>query len=111
MHKLRINPIARADLLEIREYITNELGSPIAASNTVSKIINCYEKLKDYPLLGTDLSSKIGIETDHRCLIAGNYIVFYTVDETYVSIYRVIYGRRDYMKILFGEMDSSTDNN
>lgn len=33
MHKLRINPIARRDLLEIKEYIAIELDNPTTAVN------------------------------------------------------------------------------
>ncbi len=31
MHKLRINPLAKQDLLDIKEYITNELDNPTSA--------------------------------------------------------------------------------
>lgn len=101
MYKLRINPLARHDLIEIKEYIIKELDSPIAAINVVSKIISSYEKLKEFPMMGPELSSKISISTDYRYLISGNYIIFYKVDDIYVSIYRILYSRRDYIKILF----------
>jgi toxin ParE1/3/4 len=104
MHKIRINPLARQDLLDIRDYITNELDSPNAAVNVISKIIESYEKLKEFPLLGMELSSKIDVVTDYRYLISGNYIVFYKKDDSYVSIYRILYAKRDYIKILFEEM-------
>lgn len=103
MHKLRINPLARKDLLEIKEYITEELDSPNAAENTLIKIARSYEKLKDFPYMGIELSSKIDIATDYRFLISGKYIIFYKVDDIYVSIYRILYARRDYTRILFDE--------
>ena len=52
MLRIRINPLARQDLLDIRDYITNEPDSPEAADRTVAKIIGSYEKLKEFPLLG-----------------------------------------------------------
>ncbi|MGO4889595.1 type II toxin-antitoxin system RelE/ParE family toxin [Anaerobacillus sp. MEB173] len=103
MHKLRINPVARQDLIEIKEYITKELDNPTAAVNVVSNIIESYKKLKEFPMLGLELSSKIDIETDYRFLVSGNYIVLYKVDDVYVSIYRILYSRRDYVKLLFSE--------
>lgn len=103
MHKLRINPLARKDLLEIKEYITEELDSPNAAENTLIKIAESYEKLKDFPYMGIELSSKIDIVTDYRYLISGKYIIFYKIDDVYVSIYRVLYAKRDYTRILFDE--------
>ncbi len=54
-------------------------------------------------MLGVKLSSKIHIETDYRYLISGNYIVFYKYDDVHVSIYRILYSRRDYVKLLFNE--------
>jgi addiction module RelE/StbE family toxin len=103
MHKLRINPLAKQDLIEIKEYITKELDNPATAINVISDIIKSYEKLKEFPRIGIELSSKIGILTDYRYLISGNYIIFYKADDIYISIYRILYSRRDYMKILFNE--------
>ena len=103
MHKLRINPVARKDLLEIKEYIREELDNPNAAENTLIKIAESYEKLKDFPYMGIELSSKIDIATDYRFLVSGKYIIFYKVDDIYVSIYRILYARRDYTRILFDE--------
>lgn len=108
MYKMRINPVAKQDLYDIREYITKELDNPTAAINVVSNIIESYKKLKDYPMLGLELSSKIDVETDYRYIISGNYIVFYKFDDVYVSIYRILYSRRDYVKLLFNEEMNST---
>lgn len=103
MHNLRINPLAKQDLHDVKEYITNELENPIAAVDTVKKVIQCYEKLKEFPMLGIELSLKTDIPTDYRYLICGNYLVFFKKDDVFVSIYRILYSRRDYVKLLFGE--------
>ncbi|NMB40717.1 MAG: type II toxin-antitoxin system RelE/ParE family toxin [Firmicutes bacterium] len=103
MRKLRINPIARKDLLEIKKYISEELGNPTAAEKIISQIVESYEKLKDFPLIGVELSSRIDMITDFRYLVSGKYIGFYKVDDVYVSIYRIFYGRRDYARILLDE--------
>lgn len=103
MYKLRINPLATEDLIRIKEYITKELESPTAAINVISKIIQSYEQLKEFPMLGIDLSSKIDVKTDFRYLVSGNYLVFYKVDAVYVSIYRILDARRNYLKILFSD--------
>lgn len=103
MHKLRINPIAKQDLHAIKEYITKELENPVAAVDVITNSIGCYEKLEEFPMLGIELSSKMDVSTDYRYLVCGNYIVFYKKDEVYVSIYRILYSRRDYVKILFDD--------
>ena len=107
MRKLRINPVAKKDLYDIKEYITKELDNPTAAINVVSNIIEDYEKLKEFPFLGVKLSSKIDIETNYRYLISGNYIVFYKIDDEYVSIFRIIYSRRDYIKLLLDDEENN----
>ena len=101
MPKLRINPMATEDLIEIKEYITKELESPTAAMKVVGKIIKSYEKLKEFPMMGADLSAKVHIKTDFRYLVSGNYIIFYRTDDEFVYVYRILYAGRDYLKILF----------
>ena len=77
----------------------------------VRKIIDSYEKSKEFPMMGADLSVKVNIKTDFRYLVSGNYIVFYRVDDEYVSIYRILYAGRDYLRILFpNEIDLSYED-
>ena len=52
--------------------------------------------------MGAPLSSIVDIETDYRFLVCGNYTAFYRYDEKFVYVIRVLYSRRDFMKILFG---------
>ncbi len=101
MHKIKINPRATEDLIEIQVYIAKELENPTAAVNVVRNIIAKYEKLKEFPMMGIDLSTKISVQTDFRYLVSGNYIVFYRADDEFVYIYRILYAGRDYLKILF----------
>ena len=56
MHTIRINPLVLEDLQEIKKYITEELENPAAALNVVSSIIESYEKLKEFPMLGGELA-------------------------------------------------------
>ncbi|WP_205603324.1 type II toxin-antitoxin system RelE/ParE family toxin [Virgibacillus halodenitrificans] len=91
------------DLHDIKEYISKEFDDSDAAVHVITKIMKCYGKLKEFPWLGIELSSKIDIPTDYKYLICGNYLVFYKSDDVYVSVYRILYSRRDYIKILFDE--------
>jgi len=101
MHKIKINPLATEDLIQIKNYISNELDNQAAALDVVRKIIGKYEMLKEFPLMGAVLSSKINIETDFRYLISDNYLIFYNLDNEFVYIYRILYSGRDYLRILF----------
>lgn len=108
MTKIRVSPAALNDLKEIKAYIENDLSNPIAADNVVKRIIEDYSRLEFSPHMGSPLSAKVPFETDYRFIISGNYLVFYKADDEFVSIYRILYGRRDYLKIIIG--DIAADN-
>lgn len=110
MAKIRLSPLALSDLKEIKEYITDELCNPIAANRIVTEIIKDYSLLETSPKLGPSLSSIVHIDTDYRFLVSGKYIIFYKEDDEYVSIYRILYGARDYIKILFSDKLTEDEN-
>lgn len=58
--------------------------------------------LAEFPNSGAPLAGAVGIETDYRYLVCGNYTAFYRVENETVYIVRILYGRRDFMRILFG---------
>ena len=95
---------ALSDLEEIGDYISMELQNPIAALNTVTKIQDKIDKLAGFPYIGALLSSIFDDieDNDYRYLVCMNYLAFYRVDGNTVYIDRIIYGRRDYITILFG---------
>ena len=101
MYKIRINPLAKKDLLDIKEYITAEFENPAAATKTIESIMTSVDNLKEFPLMGVGLSSRVNITTDYRYLISGKYIVFYKVEGEFISIFRILYSRKDYIRILF----------
>ena len=41
--------------------------------------------------------------TQFRYLVCGNYTAFYRAEPDAVYVVRILYGRRDFMRILFGE--------
>ena len=104
MNNLHISPEARSDLAEIKSYITNELENPIAAMSTVRKITKDIRRLQDQALIGAPLSSIVDTKSDYRFLVSGNYLTFYRVCGRNVYVDRVLYGRRDYLRILFGDI-------
>ena len=101
MAKLLISPAVYDDLLAIRSYIAKDLDSPKAAANTVDKIVKSINILVDFPLSGTPLESIIEFPNDYRFIVSGNYISFYRFKDDTVFTDRILYGGRDYMKILF----------
>lgn len=102
MMKLRINPEVIEDIAEIKRYIREELCKPSAADRIAKKIVSAYKGLKTAPFIGTPLDSILEVKTDYRFLVCGNYLIFYKVKDDIISVYRVMNGRRDYCRQLFG---------
>ena len=98
MNNLHLSEEAQNDLLEIKAYIEEELLNPSAALATVSRITKSLRILQNHAQAG---------ESDYRFIVSGNYISFYRAYGSEVFIDRILYARRDYMRILFG--DSITD--
>ena len=104
MNKLHLSPEAQEDLSEIKAYIAENLENPQASLSTVTKITKTIRMLQDHALIGTPLSAVADVNSDYRYLVSGNYMVFYRVAGKDVFIDRVLYGRRDYLRILFGDI-------
>lgn len=103
MNKLQVSKAAQKDLQEIKAYIAVDLENPGAAVAAVSKITKKIRLLKDNPLMGPALTAVTDANSDERFFVCGNYLVFYSVTRENIFIDRVLYGRRDYLRVLFGE--------
>jgi len=99
----KIAPQAAADLLEIKNYIENELQNPIAAHNTISKIIETYENLTFSPNGGISVEKYVSFPTDYKFVLANNYSIFYRIEDEVIRIVRILYSKRDFVRVLFGE--------
>ena len=101
MAEIRFSPDALEDLKEIKGYITDDLQNENAAENTIGTIMDRIKQLIDFPDMGAPLSSVAETQSDYRYLICGSYTALYRHDEDVVYVVRVLYGRRDYMRVLF----------
>ena len=95
---------ARRDLEDIWDYIEADLCNPAAAQRTVNRILDAVDQLESFSGLGASLSSITDADTDYRYLVTGNYLTFYRVFGKDVYVDRILYGRRDYLRILFGDI-------
>jgi len=91
--KIRVNPVAAADLKEIKDYIAKD--DPEAAQRTVKDIVSKIEGLLEFPEIGTLLASKIKLKSKYRYLISGPYYIFYVYENKIVSVQRVLHTKRD----------------
>ncbi len=99
---LHYSPDSLQDLDEIFDYIALKKQNPIAARNTVLGIREAIADLKTLDNIGVRAFLPNNLETDYRFVKHNNYLVFYRQDGTDVYIDRIIYGKRDYIQILFG---------
>jgi len=53
-------------------------------------------------MIGTPLISVAEVDSDYRFLVSGKYMVFYRVTGKDIYVDRILYGRRDYLRILLG---------
>ena len=101
MADIKFSPDAINDLQQIKAYITNELCNEQAAVSTIAKIMEHINRLRTFPDSGAPLSSIIDLGTNYRFLVCGNYTAFYRTENNAGRRVRVLYGRRDFMRILF----------
>ena len=111
MNDLHLSPEALSDLSEIKAYIAEDLESPQTALSTVAKITKAIRVLQDHALIGTPLAAVANVNSDYHYLVSGNYMVFYRVAGKDVFVDRVLYGRRDYLRILFADTQEEQSNN
>jgi len=100
MYKIQYSPIAKEDLLKIKEYISDEFDKETAVKK-ISGIINKIKNLEEYPLMGRPLSNMIDVSTDYMYLVIDKNYVFYRNEDRSVKIIRMLDSRQDYMRALF----------
>lgn len=103
-NKIHYSAEAQRDLDDIWDYVKIDLGNSNAAERIVNHIMDDVEQLGSFAELGAKLSSITETESDYRFLVTGNYMTFYRVSGTNVYVDRILYGRRDYLRTLFGQM-------
>ena len=93
--------VSQKYLLEIQEYIVDNLDNPNAAKSTLTQITSRIRILQEHAYAGAMLSSIVNVESDYRFLASGNYLIFYRVRGTDIFVDRILYSRRDYIRVLF----------
>lgn len=97
---------SRCDLDGIWDYIVSELQNRVAAERVVNRILDAVDRLENFAEMGTLLSSVADVSGDYRFLVSGSYMIFYRVNGRDVYIDRILYGRRDFIRVLFRDMSA-----
>lgn len=100
-YEIVLTDVAKEELEEIYEYISEHLLEKVAADRLMEKIEQSILRLEKNPYSCVEVHIKPHDDV-YRRLVIDNYIALYEVEEDYkqVVVYRVIYGRTDYLKLM-----------
>jgi toxin ParE1/3/4 len=90
MKQLRITNVAKADLIDIWSYISQ--NNEDAADALIDKITGKFDELLANPKMGRE---RIDIAPLVRSFPVSNYLIFYRLIEEGIEIVRVIHGARN----------------
>jgi plasmid stabilization system protein ParE len=99
VYKIHYLLLALNDLKEITQYIAFKLEAPQAAENFLSKLDKEVLKIADNPFRYHAYTPPEKLEYAYRVLYIDNYSLFYEVENNRIEIHRVIYSRRDTLRI------------
>lgn len=101
-YDIRITDSAERDILEIARYISSELYAAEAALKLVDEIAAAISALSSIPQKYAYVLDERLRKLGYRKINLKNYIIFFCIDEDTrsVTVERVLYGRRDWLRIL-----------
>ncbi len=102
MYKLILTSALHEELGSILIYISNNLNNPVAATNFLNEVEKCYEHLKSNPKIYEHCADERLRILGYRRAVIKNYILIYRIDEENKVVYilHIIYGKRDYEKLI-----------
>ena len=102
MYSLEYLPAARQDLVEIATYIRDRLGNAAAADRLARMLVKKCESISVFPYAYPVHTPVFPRSFGYRKAVVHHYMIIYQVNEEKkrVTIYRVIYGKRDWDTLL-----------
>lgn len=99
-YRLRIFPLAQADLESIFRYISTELKNPTAAINLIDEFGKAFDNVCAFPKSCPFVYNEYVKDGTLRKLVVNNYIAFFRVKDDEIQVVRVLYGMRNYQDLL-----------
>lgn len=94
-YKLRILPLFETDLNEIVDYISLQLGNPIAAEALVNAVEDAILSRLSCPEAFAPYHSAKDRAHPYYQIPVKNYTIFYVVLDDVMEVRRILYSRRD----------------
>jgi plasmid stabilization system protein ParE len=107
--RIIFTPEALNDIENNKNYLLDEYGPQTAVKN-IKKVLKSIRSLEQFPLQGSGVWEKYGIESDYRYIYTTRNYVFYRVSSDLVRVIRILDVRRDFLSILFGINDLTDDS-
>ena len=83
------------DLLSAVSYISDVLMNPIAANRFVDEIEQAILKESQNPGITEEYRAKRNLDRHYYKIKVGNYFIFYTIENSVMTVCRLIYTRRN----------------
>lgn len=101
-YRIRYTPLSYEDLDEIDTYITETLCNEAAAERLLAEMEKSINQLRQFPQIGSRVEDAYLAAKGYRKLVVENYLIFHLINEDAkeVIIMRVLYGAREYHKLL-----------
>lgn len=94
MREVFWRPRASLDLDGILVYLAVEQGAPNAAQKTLDTIFGSIERVADFPYSGRSFVDE-SLKRPYRRVLSGSYWIYYTFDDSSITIWRVMHTSRD----------------
>jgi addiction module RelE/StbE family toxin len=101
-YRVDVSEPAENDLRDIVRYIASQLSAPVSALKMMELLEEAMAVLSDMPQRYSHVADERLSQMGYRKLTVKNYVVFFSIDEKnkVVDIERILYGRRDWLRIL-----------
>ncbi len=98
--RLKIFPLAQADMESIFAYISDELKNPSAAAGLIDDFEKAFENVCAFPESCPLVDNEYVNDKALRKLIVDHYIAFFRIAGNEIQVVRVLYGMRNYQDML-----------
>lgn len=100
MYLLRYTPQALKDLDLVWDEVYKASKSFDITDKYINDLVHAISNKKQFPKSGTPLQYN-GLFTGFYFITFKKYMAFYRIKDNYIEVIRVLYGKRDYLQILF----------
>ena len=99
-YKIQYSPIAIRDLDRVWSEVCEASKEPESATRYVDDLMDRISEKKEFPKSGSPLYYEGGF-TGYYFIVFKAYMAFYRVQDDRILVDRVVYGKSDYIRILF----------